>query len=161
MEFTQRHEFDKDSDAVIRMFTDRAYFERKYEEIAVAHEVLECEQDGDDFRIRCRVTVKSDVPLPGFAKKFMGETTDVIQEDRWNAATKTGRLTLELHGVPAELSADMALGDEGGKAVNTLNWKIRCAIPLVGGKLEKVLATDIEQKADRDVSVSNEILADY
>lgn len=161
MQFEQTHSFDKGADAVIRMFTDRAYFERKYAQIARAYEVLEHEQDGDDFRIRCRVTIESDAPLPGFAKKFMGETMDVVQTDEWNAATRTGKLTLELPGVPAELSADMAVSEAGDGAQNTLRWTIKCNIPLVGGKLEKVLAADIEAKAARDVAVSNEILADY
>lgn len=161
MEFKEQHSFDKNSDAVIAMFSDRGYFERKYEHTTVSYEVLEHDKTDEQFRIKCHLTMKSSAPVPGFAKKFLSETMDVVQEDIWDAASKTGRLTVELHGVPVKITADMALKDTASGCVNELTWHIKCGIPLVGGKLEKLIADDVRSKSPHDQQVSQDILQDY
>lgn len=162
MKFSDEHRFDKPAEAVIRMFTDRDYFVRKYEELGFSNvEVLDHSQDGDDFSITCRYEAPSDAPIPGFAKKFMGETNVVTQTDEWNAASMTGRLTAEIEGLPAKVGAAMRLTDDGDGSVNTLDWTISCGIPLVGGKIEKLVAEDIRSKSSTDQAKTAEILEDY
>jgi hypothetical protein len=162
MKFDDKHSFNKPADTVMRMFSDRAYFERKYKELAVDDlEVLECEKSGSKFRIKCRYKVKNDAPLPDFAKRFMAEKNTVTQQDTWDTATKTGRLDIEIKGVPVKVSADMALKSEGAGSANNLKWNISCGIPLIGGKLESVISEDIKHKAKNDIAVSRKILADY
>ena len=117
--------------------------------------------DGSQFSITCRYEAPSDAPIPGFAKKFMGQTNVVTQTDRWDTGTMTGELTAEIEGLPATVSAEMELVDDGDGSTNTLSWTIKCGIPLVGGKIEKLVAEDIRAKSGADVAKSSEILADY
>ncbi|WP_028007099.1 DUF2505 domain-containing protein [Solimonas flava] len=163
MKHEQKQTFDKPPETVIRMFGDRRYFERKYELLGFRDiEVLEHEAAGDRFRIRVRYTAGADIPLPDFARKFVSGDITIVQEDRWDLAKKTGRLEVDLRGLPVKVGADMALVGLGkGGAANTLSWDVRCSIPLVGGKLEKLLLADIEAKADADLAASRKILADY
>ena len=162
MKFEDKHSFDKPAATVIKMFSDRAYFERKYKDLGAWDiEVLECDKTAKKFRIKCRLTLKSDAPLPDFAKKFLGESSTVTQQDSWDLEKMTGRLDIEIKGAPVKACADMTLKNEGKGSANTLKWNISCGIPLIGGKLEGLVAEDIRIKSRADQTVSKKILADY
>jgi hypothetical protein len=162
MKFDDKHSFDKPAATVMKMFSDRAYFERKYKELAFWDvTVLEHEKSDRKFRIKVRYATRNDAPIPDFAKRFLGESTTVTQQDTWDIAGKTGKLEIEIKGVPVKISAEMTLKDEGKGSANNLKWNVSCGIPLVGGKLEKVIAEDIQAKARADIAASRKILADY
>jgi hypothetical protein len=162
MKFEDKHTFSKPAATVMKMFSDRAYFERKYQELGVEDlEILECEKAGTKFRIKSRFKVKNDAPLPDFAKKFVGEKNTVTQQDTWDTSSMTGRLDIEVKGVPVKVSCDMSLKTDGAGSANHLKWNVSCGIPLIGGKLESVLSDDIKSKAKADVAATRKILADY
>jgi len=163
MQFNDKHSFDKPAATVLKMFSDRAYFERKYRELGFGDvEVLEHSADAKRFRIKVRYAARNSSPqIPDFAKKFLGETNVVTQTDTWDLAKKTGRLEAEIRGVPVKVAADMTLRDEGAGSSNTLKWSLNCGIPLIGGKLEQVVAGDIQAKAKADLAKSREILQGY
>ena len=162
MKFDDKHSFDKPAAAVIKMFSDRAYFERKYKELGFWNiEVLEHEKSDKRFRIKVRYSAKNDAAIPDFAKKFLGDTNIVTQQDSWDLEKKTGRLEAEIKGVPVKVSVDMALKDEARGSANTLKWNVSCGIPLVGGKLEQVVAGDIQSKSRTDLAQTRKILESY
>jgi hypothetical protein len=162
MNFNDKHTFDKPAATVIKMFADRAYFERKYKELGFKNvQVLEHTSDGKKFRIKVRYSAPNSAPLPDFAKRFLGETNEVTQSDTWDIEKKTGRLEAEIKGVPVKVFADMKLADEGAGSANSLKWTLSCGIPLIGGKLEQVVGSDIQSKAKADVAKTREILKGY
>lgn len=162
MKFDDLHKLNKPAASVLAMYSDRAYFERKYKTLdgVKDFEILECEAKGDSFRIKHRSQQRSDIPMPDFAKKILGEYNSVVQQDTWNLKTGVGRLEIELKGVPLKISADMKVAG-ADKATNTFNWVVSCGIPLLGGKLEKLIADDIRAKSAADMVLSNKLLADY
>ncbi|TXI10676.1 MAG: DUF2505 domain-containing protein [Rhizobium sp.] len=161
--FEDRHVLTKTSDHVIKMYTDQAFFERKYKALdGWDIEVLSCQKTDKQFSIRCKYSMKSSNPnIPAFAQKLMGDTVNITQLDTWDIAKKTGRLEVEIKGTPVKISADMTLKDEGKGSVNTLKWNINCSVPLIGGKIEGLIVSDIKAKSANDVAASNKILADY
>lgn len=162
MKYEQKQGFDQPSAKVIKMFGDRKYFERKYAELGFKNvEVLEHEVKGDQFTIRIRYTASADVPLPDFAKRLVPSEMNIVQRDSWDLKKKTGRLEVEVRSVPIKIGAAMRLTDEGKGSANVLSWEVSCGIPLIGGKLEKLLIADIQAKADADLAASRKILADY
>jgi len=162
VQFNDKHTFDKPAATVLKMFSDKAYFERKYKELGYGNiEVLEHKADAKKFRIKVRYSAPNSAPLPDFAKKFLGETNTVVQSDTWDLERKTGRLEAEIKGVPVKVAADMKLADEGAGSANTLKWDLSCGIPFIGGKLEQVVAGDIKAKGATDLAKSREILKSY
>lgn len=162
MQFNDKHSFDKPSASVIKMFSDKAYFERKYKELGFSGiEVLEHSLDAKKFRLKVRYSAKSDAPIPDFAKKFLGDSNVVTQTDTWDIGKKTGRIEAEIRGVPVKVFAEMALKDEGAGCSNTLKWNLNCGIPFIGGKLEEVVAGDIKAKSKADQAKSRELLKAY
>jgi hypothetical protein len=163
MKFEDQHALDKPADVVIRMYTDRKFFERKYKETGCWDiEVLECEKTDTQFRIKCRYATRSSSNnLPAFAQKFLGESATVVQQDVWDLRSRTGRLDIEIKGALVRIVADMTLKDAAKGAVNAMQWNVSCGIPLIGGKLEKLVADDIKSKSSNDARVSRNILADY
>ena len=162
MQFNEKHTFDKPAATVLKMFSDRAYFEKKYAALGYKNvEVLEHAADAKRFRIKVRYSAPNSAPVPDFAKKFLGENNIVTQSDTWDLEKKTGRLEAEIKGVPVKVAADMKLADEGSGSTNTLKWNLSCGIPLLGGKLEQIVGSDIQSKAKTDLAKSREILKNY
>ena len=162
MKYEERQGFDQARDKVLRMFTDRAYFERKY---ALSGgwdiQVLQHQLKGRHFQIKCRYHRKPDAPVPAFAQKFIGASVEVTQEDRWDLEAGTGRFTIELKNVPMRIGVDMRMVDEPPGCANLLQWSLVCPIPLIGGKLEQILAEQMQIKAVEDLAISRKLLADY
>ncbi len=161
MNFEEVYSYSKDADTVFRMFTDKAYFERKYAASTSSFEVLEHAQDESRFQIKVRRVMPADVPVPGFAKKFLPGEMTVVQEDVWDLASRTGRINIEIAGAPVTVSASMKLVDGANGAENQVSWSIDCNVPLLGKKVAKFVAEDIQAKSPADLRLSNEILADY
>lgn len=161
--FEDRHVLNKPSSAVMKMYTDQAFFERKYKALEGWDiEVLRCEKTAKQFSITCKYSMKSSNPdIPAFAQKILGTTVNITQTDVWDIAKKTGRLEVEIKGAPVKVTADMTLKDEGKGAVNLFKWNASCSIPLVGGKIEALIVKDINAKSANDIAVTNKILADY
>jgi hypothetical protein len=162
MQFNDKHAFDKPAATVLKMFSDKAYFERKYQELGYKDiEVLEHSSDAKKFRIKVRYSAPNSAPVPDFAKKFLGANNVVTQSDTWDLVKRTGRLEAEIKGVPVKVVADMRLADEGAGSTNTLKWNLDCGIPFIGGKLEQIVGSDIQSKAKTDLAKSREILQSY
>lgn len=162
MRFEIRHAFEQPAATVMKMYSDRGFFDRKYQEVAALEcELLDHQKSEMRFSVKYRLVMKSDAPLPEVAKKIVGDTVRMTQQDSWDLATRTGRIDIEIRSAPIKVFAEMRLADEGGKGVNVQSWTITCKIPLVGGNIEAAIAQDIKAKAQRDLVASRKIILDY
>ncbi len=162
MKFEERHEFDVPADTVMKMYSDKAFFDRKYQALeAIECELLDHDESDSRFSVKYRLVMKSDAPLPDAAKKLLGGNIRMVQQDAWDLKKRTGRIDIEIKGAPIRIGADMTLIEEGGKAVNVQKWEIVCKIPLVGGKIESAVSEDVKMKSRKDLAVSRKIVADY
>lgn len=90
--------------------------------------------------------------LPSFARTFAGATTRAIQRETW---TGTDRATLEIEapGSPATIRGTIRLAPSGTGTVETVELEVKVKVPLVGGKLEKLLAERIVAGMDAEHAV--------
>jgi hypothetical protein len=154
--------FSEATDTVIMMYTDKDYFLSKYKNLGAENiEILDASFEGSKFSINIKRGLPADVPVPSFAKKFFGGTMTLVQRDTWDAASKVGRLDIEFKGLPIDASCDMKLVDEGDGAALLMAWNINVKIPLIGGKLEKLLMEDMSKKVELDHLESAKLLNGY
>ena len=78
------------------------------------------------------------VGVPGFAKKFVGDSTRAIKTVRWTGDKAT--FVVETPGKPTSLSGTAALASSGGSTTLRYDLDVKASVPLVGGKLEKLVA---------------------
>jgi hypothetical protein len=135
------------SDVVIRALTDRKFYCDRLElQGFKTYEVVSHHFDGKDFSIK-------------FKRKL--PTGTVVHEDTWNVASKTGRVIVELAGMPVEMTGVTALRDEGGGCVLSYDWDIKSSIPLVGGKIEKTIAAENDKAVPALTQAGIELLKNY
>jgi hypothetical protein len=162
MKFSYKQTFPKGADAVLKMFCDPGYHEKLQKALGAMNcRQLEHNDDGTRFRIKLAYDVKSNVPLPGFAKKILGETSSVIQEETWDRSKKAGEVVVQVKSLPGTLRATLALAESGGTTTKTFNWDVSVKIPLVGGKIEQLIADDIKTKIEPEQNAGRKLLADY
>ena len=135
------------SDVVIKMMTDKKFHcDRLEMQGHKDYEIVSHKSDGKTFSIK-------------FKRKASGIT--VTHEDIWNIASKTGRIVVELGGMPVEMSAETSLRDAGKECVLTYEWNIHSKVPLVGGKIEKSIAAENEKAVPEQARVGNQLLKNY
>lgn len=135
------------SDVVIKMMTDKKFYTDRLELQGLKdYEVVQHKSDGKNFSI----TIKRKVTA-----------INVTSVESWNLAKKTGRITVDLQGMPMEVSCDTSLADAGAGCVLTYHWDIHSKIPLVGGKIEKQFAAENEKAIPEQTRLGIELLKNY
>jgi hypothetical protein len=77
--------------------------------------------------------------VPSFARTFVGATIDLVQREEWSSPTEA-RFEVSIPGKPGEMIGTARLVQFGPDAVETVSLDVRISIPLVGGKLEDLVA---------------------
>jgi len=85
--------------------------------------------------------------LPGFAKKLVGDEINLIQTEQWSDI-ETGVVDVVIPGKPGQMHGTISLRESGGTTTETVEMEIKVGIPLVGGKIESLIA-DLLRKALR------------
>jgi hypothetical protein len=85
--------------------------------------------------------------IPSFAKKFVGEEINIVQSEEWSSPEK-GNIRVAIPGKPGEMSGTALLTQDPDGTTETVNLSIKVNIPLVGGKIEGLIA-DLLSKALR------------
>jgi Protein of unknown function (DUF2505) len=92
--------------------------------------------------------------VPQFARKFVGATIDLVQREEWTTPTQAN-FDVSIPGKPGEMTGKAVLQQSGSDAVETVRMDVRIGIPLVGGKLEDLIAGLIKDafRAENKVGV--------
>ena len=85
--------------------------------------------------------------IPGFAKKFVGDEINIVQSEDWTSPEK-GNIHVAIPGKPGEMSGTALLTEDPDGTTETVNLTVKVNIPLVGSKIEGLIA-DLLSKALR------------
>ncbi|MGA8211520.1 MAG: DUF2505 domain-containing protein [Nocardioidaceae bacterium] len=77
--------------------------------------------------------------VPAFAAAFVGDQVRLVRRERWTSADG-GSLHLETPGKPGSLTGTISLTADGPRTVQTVEGDIKVKVPLIGGKLEGLVA---------------------
>ena len=83
--------------------------------------------------------------VPSFAKKFVGSSITVKQHETWSTPLAA---TLDIDaGLPiADIKGSISLGAQAAQTLQSVTLQVTVKVPLVGGKLESLVA-DMMKKA--------------
>jgi hypothetical protein len=113
-------------------------------------------ETADDLTTAVVVQVLPADGLPSFAKKLVGSEIDIVQREEW-ASAEYADLQVTIPGRPGEMVGSITLVEDGGTTIETIEVEITVTIPLVGGKIEKLVA-DMLRKALR---AEEQVARDY
>lgn len=120
------------------MLADPSFRERVCEAQRVQRHEVSIEQERDGMLVRVD-QVQQASGIPGFARKFVGDEINIVQQERWSS-TSQAELSVEIPGKPGEMTGTVTLSESAGGVDETVQVTVKVAIPLVGGKIEKLIA---------------------
>jgi hypothetical protein len=141
-----RHEYAHPFQKVWAAFTDPEFYQAKFEGIGHRNvTVISAGEDAGGFAIE----TSREVPLevPGFLRGVLGEWNTLLQSEHWRTAgdgAGSNELEISARGVPVVITGTMRLARKGKGCVNEVAITIRASVPLIGGKVEQIVARDTE-----------------
>ena len=85
--------------------------------------------------------------LPGFATKIVGDEIRIVQRETWADAQRAD-VALTIPGKPGDLTGTARLEQRGATTVQVVDLTVTVGIPLLGGRIEGLVA-DMLTKAMR------------
>jgi hypothetical protein len=153
--FTHDLTYDAPMADVDAMLMDPAFRERACDAQGAVRKTVTITEDDAGVTVRIDQVQTAD-DLPGFARKFVGDEINLVQTETWTDA-ENARVEVVIPGKPGEMTGTISLAESGGVTTETLDMTIKVNIPLVGGKIENLIA-DLLRKALRS---ENEVGRDY
>jgi hypothetical protein len=77
--------------------------------------------------------------IPPFAQKLVGDEIRFVQEETWSTPDAAD-LHVHIPGKPGEMTGSLSLAQAGDDVVERVDLAVKVGLPLVGGKLEDLVA---------------------
>jgi len=146
MRFRHEVHYDAPPEAVFEMLADPEFRQRACEAQEVISVDISLDRSGDGFSLVVDQMQKTD-DLPSFARTFAGSSTQAIQREEWSDPTR-GTLTIEAPGKPTQAKGTITLEPDGPGTREVVELEIKVKVPLIGGKLEKLMAEKVASGMD-------------
>jgi Protein of unknown function (DUF2505) len=131
---------------VHEMLATPAFREQVCESQGYVRHTVQIERDGQGMTVTID-QIQEATGIPGFAKKFVGDEINIVQAEDWTSPEK-GNIHVTIPGKPGEMSGTALLTEDPDGTTETVNLSVKVNIPLVGGKIEGLIA-DLLTKALR------------
>lgn len=93
----------------------------------------------DDGRASVAINRTMPADLPDVARRFIGDTVEVVQTEEWSASddsgTRTAELTFSIKGQPAKMVGSILLQSLGDGARMRIVGDVHVAIPFFGQRI--------------------------
>lgn len=96
--------------------------------------------------------------VPPIAKKFVGETIPIHQEETWSTPTAAD-VEVTIPGKPGDMKGKARIVQRGNDVVETIELTVKVGIPLIGGKIEGMIAGLLGQAFRAENKVGSKWLA--
>ena len=148
--------YDAPPAEVFAMLADPAFREAACAAQDVISAEVSVERHGSGFSLTVDQQQRTD-DLPSFARTFAGDSTRAIQREEW-ADTSGGTLEIEAPGKPSQVRGTISLETDGDGTREVVELELKIKVPLIGGKLEKLLAEKITAGMEAEHTVGVDYL---
>jgi hypothetical protein len=156
--FEHRATFAAPVDTVYATLVDEAFLTARLRDIGGKGAALldhRTSDDGADIRLRQGVDANH---LPGVVRSVLSGDLVVEREEHWRGHESTGKATI--NGVPAEIRFRSRLAARGDGTDAVIDAEVRVSIPLIGGRIEKVVAEQVTKLLVAEAEYTEKWLAE-
>lgn len=144
--------YSVDMATLMRAFNDVSVIQAKAENSGAKDIHIDLQDTADGFDVVIKRTMPADVPSA--LKKFLREWNHVTQKESWTGSEESGyscKLSIDIEGVPVNISGTFNITSSGLLKINVVEIAVKCGIPLLGGQLEKFVASNFEKSMDQEL----------
>jgi Protein of unknown function (DUF2505) len=148
--------YDAPPEDVLAMISDPLFWDR----VGEANSALSCTATVGTEAGTTRVVIDQEqkvVGVPSFAKKFVGDSTRAIITQVWHGRDAT--YEVDTPGKPTSITGTATLAENGTGSRLTYDLEVKASVPLVGGKLEKLVVELTDDGFDKEQAVGAAWLA--
>lgn len=167
MRITETVQHPADPQRTFEMLTDHAYQVRRCERSGALDQTVQVESDPDGTTT---VTTQRHLPsdgIPDIAKTVVGPQLLVVETVRWGSpdadGEREGAMSLELPGLPISFTGGVHLrrGAEAGVTDHVVDGDLEARVPLLGRRLEAMVAEQVHEIVQLEEVVAREWLAEH
>ncbi len=154
MRFQHTATYNAPAAEVFAMLTDPAWREKVGTAQGVVSSKVTVTPEGPDSTGRRVVIdqVQNTAGLPAIAKKIAGETTRAVVTEVWTSST-TGTIEILAPGKPTKAVGTVSLVAEGDTTRHVTDLEVTVKVPIIGGKLEQLMADNIDKGMEIEEAV--------
>lgn len=154
-----RHELTYDAPlaAVAAMLGDSAFREQVCERQHVLRHTVTVARAGDGMEVVID-QVQAAAGLPSFAQRIVGDEINIVQKEIWTDAER-GDVYVTIPGKPGDMAGTLRLDERDGRTTEAVSLEIKVGIPLVGGKVESLVADMLLKALRTENAVGRDYLA--
>ncbi len=160
-----RAQFDAPAEDVYRVLVDAEHLAARLKEMGgVDAALVEHAVDGPRARIALRQGVGVEF-LPSVVRRFTGEDLVLDRVEQWHPRDAGGwsvAVEVTVRGLPGSISGSQELTDTGpGRSALVLRGTTRVPVPMVGSRIESVVAEQVDVLLGSETQFTRRWLADH
>ena len=159
MRFSHDLAYDAAPEAVLAMLSDPAF----REDVCRAMNAVRLDVSVDGSGAGMTVLIDQTQPargIPSFARKFVGDDIRIVQRETWRDAAGA-TVEMQIPGKPAAFTGTVALARNGMGTVESVTGDVKVKIPMIGGKLEGLVADLMRTALENEQRVGRAWLAGH
>lgn len=162
MKYDDYCDFDAYPNTVVELFTNREWFERKYQNLTASDvEVMACNDDGEHFGITVHLFEPASDSLPTVIRKLTGDWVGMTRNDTWKRSDNEGRVIVDIDKNPITIDVRMQLKPlESGSRLH-MHFDVEARLPVIAARVERFMIDDIVGRIRDDMAESQRLLAEY
>lgn len=145
------------AEQVFAMLRDPAFREQVCDFQGVLRRTVSITAAGDGMSVTID-QVQEARGIPSFAKKFVGEEINIVQEERWSSPA-AGTISVAIPGKPGDMAGTISVTEDDAGTTENVRMDVKVAIPLVGGKIEGLIVDLLTKALRAESRVGREWLA--
>jgi hypothetical protein len=123
----------------------------------VLHRTVTVNRDGESMTVTIDQGHATD-KLPGFARKIVGDRVVMVQSESWHDGS-AGQITVTVPGKPGEMTGTATLIADADGVTEKVEMAVTVHLPLIGGKVEGLIADMLRKALAAEHHVGQEWLA--
>ena len=148
--------YDAPPAEVLAMLTDQLFWDKVGDATGALSSTATIGTEGETTRVVIDQEQEV-VGVPSFAKKFVGDSTRAITTQVWRGTEAS--FEVETPGKPTSISGTATLAENGSGSTVTYDLEVKASVPLVGGKLEKLVVELTTEGFEKEQAVGAAWLA--